>query len=274
MQSGRLANIVRGIALLVSVAAAYFAQYLFIRDSVSALLPAWLVNAFPFLSRFLYRPASGMLIAVLWTFVFAAVIFGFVTPVRDRNRPRTRAQTQPSSHSQRDDSAGVQTANAVDLRQPIDAAPAAGIDGSVLRPYPPSWRFPLAAAGILALLAALLFAFTPVAWLAYVLQACAAGLYLWAGVERQRSVPSKAMDKLLSVLDALPQNGVTDSMFRALGKTRAAPIPTLPQSLVADSQSEATYGRSGSSYGHYERCEESRRQGDPSPTICRWCPSG
>lgn len=73
-------RLLRFVGLLITIAAAYFAQSIFDQQSLSHLLPAWLLNAYPPLYRFTRWLPADLVEFGLWLLALAALGFGLLTP--------------------------------------------------------------------------------------------------------------------------------------------------------------------------------------------------
>jgi hypothetical protein len=93
VQTEPVVRLLRGLALLAVVLAAYLFQYVFQHDSVIGLFPTWLIEWFPWLSRYMRWRSAGLTVAATWLFLLAAIAFGMLSPmwrgeIRTRYRPQ------------------------------------------------------------------------------------------------------------------------------------------------------------------------------------------
>lgn len=96
-------RLLRFVGLLTTIAAVYFAQLIFEQQSLSHLLPTWLLNAYPPLYRFTRWLPADLFEFALWILALAALGFGLLTPpwrtpAIEALRAQVFRQIRPNTH--------------------------------------------------------------------------------------------------------------------------------------------------------------------------------
>lgn len=93
----------RSVGLLASVAAAYFAQYIFLHGSLETFFPVWLLDRYPTLYGFARWQTTDLNRLALWLAILAALVFGLLSAFwRGEQTPRAAKATLTSAPAHAD----------------------------------------------------------------------------------------------------------------------------------------------------------------------------